>query len=161
MLANPFDYGSGHIDPEKAADPGLVYDINSEDFGVFNCSNIGLIFCETPQVPLYHLNLPSISIPDLKTKVTVPRTVTNVGPISSTYDAILEPPPGVKMQVHPSKLVFDEHTKTLKFTLTFTPLNKVQGTYRFGSLTWKNEKHTVRIPIAVRPVIKDYVSDIP
>ncbi|CAL9172282.1 unnamed protein product [Musa hybrid cultivar] len=44
--------------------------------------------------PLYHLNLPSISIPDLNnTPVTVWRSVTNVGDANSTYEAIVQSPP--------------------------------------------------------------------
>ncbi|CAA7403550.1 unnamed protein product [Spirodela intermedia] len=159
-LADPFDYGSGHINPEKAADPGLIYDINPKDFNEFKCSLGSLLVCETPQLPVYDLNLPSISIPDLKTKVTVSRTVTNVGPADSTYVAIVEPPPGVQMEVRPSKLVFDERTKTQKFTVTLTSVRMIQGVYTFGSLTWKDDTHTVRIPIAVRNVIKDFYADV-
>ncbi|CAA6666757.1 unnamed protein product [Spirodela intermedia] len=159
-LADHFDSGSGHINPEKAADPGLIYDINPKDFNQFNCTFNLLVVCQTPQLPVYHLNLPSISIPDLKTKVTVSRTVTNVGSVGSTYIAIVEPPPGVEMEVRPSKLVFDERTKRQNFTVTLTSVRRIQGVYTFGSLTWKDETHTVRIPIAVRTVIKDFYGDV-
>ena len=159
-IADPFDYGSGHINPDKAADPGLIYDINPQDFEEFNCTSNGFVVCETPQLPVYHLNLPSISVPDLETKVTVSRVVTNVGSTRSTYTAIIEPPQGVQMRVHPSKLVFDKHNKKQKFTVTLTSLRKVQGVYSFGSLTWKDATHAVRIPIAVRPVIQDFFADV-
>ena len=158
--ADPFDYGSGHINPEKAADPGLVYDINPEIFNDFKCSVDILQVCQTPPRPVYELNLPSVSIPDLKTKVTVSRTVTNVGSRGSTYYAAIEPPPGVRVEVRPSKLVFDERAKTHNFTVTFTALRRVQGVYTFGSLTWKDETHSVRIPIAVRTVTEDFYADV-
>ncbi|CAA7403552.1 unnamed protein product [Spirodela intermedia] len=144
-LADPFDYGSGHINPDKAANPGLIYDINPKDFNGFKCSFSSLLVCETPQLPVYDLNLPSISIPDLKTKVTVSRTVINVSPAGTTYIAIVEPPPGVQME---------------KFTVTLTSVRKIQRMYTFGTLTWKDDTHTVRSPIAVRTVIKDFYADV-
>ena len=162
-LADPFDFGSGHINPDKAADPGLVYDIQSKDFDEFNCSFVDSGTgpnCGNTRIPVYHLNLPSISIPDLMTKVTVSRTVTNVGSAGSTYDAIVEPPPGARMKVRPSKLVFKKPNESKTFTVTLTSLVKTQGSFSFGSLTWKDKTHVVRIPVAVRPVILDLYSDV-
>ena len=159
-IADPFDYGSGHINPQRAADPGLVYDVNPRDFDEFTGVVSGSVVRQTPARPVYELNLPSVLIPDLKTKVTVSRTVTNVGSRGSTYYAAIEPPSGVRVEVRPSKLVFDEHAKTHNFTVTFTALRRVQGVYTFGSLTWKDETHSVRIPIAVRTVTEDFFANI-
>lgn len=36
-LVNPFDFSAGHIDPTRATDPGLIYDINPKDYK-FCCS---------------------------------------------------------------------------------------------------------------------------
>jgi len=30
-IADPFDYGAGYINPNRAADPGLIYDIDPND----------------------------------------------------------------------------------------------------------------------------------
>ncbi|CAL9111827.1 unnamed protein product [Musa textilis] len=100
-LADPFDFGGGHIDPNRAADPGLVYDVDPKDyFKYFHCTNISSKPCELVNHRLYHLNLPSISIPDLKnTPVTVWRSVTNVGDANSTYEAIVQSPPGVRNEM--------------------------------------------------------------
>ncbi|KAL8233874.1 hypothetical protein R6Q59_019974 [Mikania micrantha] len=35
---NPFDYGSGFVDPKPALDPGLVYDVTPTDYKAFLCS---------------------------------------------------------------------------------------------------------------------------
>ncbi|RZS26970.1 hypothetical protein BHM03_00060393, partial [Ensete ventricosum] len=162
-LADPFDFGGGHIDPNKAADPGLIYDVDPEDyFKFFNCTYGSSTTCDLVDSRLYRLNLPSISIPDLKkTPLTVWRTVTNVGDTDSIYRAIGESPPGVDMVVEPSLLQFNASTTTHTFGVTFTPLQMVQGDFNFGSLTWLDDgkKHAVRIPIAVRVIIHDYFSD--
>ncbi|CAL9183060.1 unnamed protein product [Musa hybrid cultivar] len=172
-LADAFDYGGGHIDPNKAADPGLVYDIHPDDYcNYFPCTNRALSL-PSDDVPglgtsgvdnkrMYDLNLPSISIPDLKeTPVTVGRTVTNVGDKKSKYKAVVRSPPGVKMVVEPSVLEFKASKQKLPFKVTFTSLHKVQGGFTFGSLTWVDDggNHTVGIPIAVRVIIVDSFSD--
>lgn len=33
-----FDFGAGHVQPVKALDPGLVYDILPDDYGNYLCS---------------------------------------------------------------------------------------------------------------------------
>ncbi len=40
-ISDPFDYGAGFVNPSKAADPGLVYDIAASDYlKFFNCMRI-------------------------------------------------------------------------------------------------------------------------
>nr|XP_009387964.1 PREDICTED: subtilisin-like protease SBT3.5 [Musa acuminata subsp. malaccensis] len=160
--SDPFDFGGGHIDPNKAVDPGLIYDVDPEDyFKFFNCTYGPSTTCDLVDSRLYHLNLPSISIPDLKKRqLTVWRTVINVGDTDSIYRAMLESPSGVNMVVEPSLLQFNASTTTHTFAVMFTPLQMVQGDFNFGSLTWLDDgKHAVRIPIAVRVIIHDSFSD--
>ena len=35
--AHPFDFGSGHIEPNKANDPGLIYDVTDDEYDAFAC----------------------------------------------------------------------------------------------------------------------------
>lgn len=37
-LASPFDYGAGHVNPNNAIDPGLVYDTTIDDYLNFLCA---------------------------------------------------------------------------------------------------------------------------
>jgi hypothetical protein len=104
-----------------------------------------------------NLNLPSITIPNLKKKVTVTRKVTNVGNVNSVYKAIVQAPIGISMAVEPKTLSFNRINKILSFRVTFLSSQKVQGEYRFGSLTWTDGEHFVRSPISVRDMeILDY-----
>ena len=96
-LADPFDFGGGNMNPDRAVDPGLVYDVDAKEYNkLLNCS-IGLSDgCESYQL---NLNLPSIAVPDLKNQVTVWRTVTNVGPVEATYRPAVEAPAGGTVSV--------------------------------------------------------------
>uniref|UniRef100_A0A0E0P4P4 Peptidase S8/S53 domain-containing protein n=1 Tax=Oryza rufipogon TaxID=4529 RepID=A0A0E0P4P4_ORYRU len=154
-IADPFDYGAGFINPNMAADPGLIYDISASDYlKFFNCMG-GLGSgdnCTTVKGSLADLNLPSISIPNLKTIQVATRTVTNVGQANAVYKAFLQPPVGIEMAVEPPMLVFSKDRKVQSFKVTFKVTRRpIQGDYRFGSLAWHDGgNHWVRIPIAVR-----------
>ncbi|CAO2166683.1 unnamed protein product [Urochloa humidicola] len=159
--ADPFDYGGGNINPNKAADPGLIYDLSPSDYSYFfNCAIKKSVHCNATSVPGYLLNLPSISVPNLRYLVTIPRTVTNVGEVDAVYHVAVQSPLGVKMDVEPSVLVFNATNKVHKFQVKLSPLWKRQGDYTFGSLTWYNDKRTVRIPIAIRITIHDFFADV-
>ncbi|GJM99343.1 hypothetical protein PR202_ga16434 [Eleusine coracana subsp. coracana] len=168
--ANPFDYGGGHVDPNKAAHPGLVYDMGTSEYVRFLCSmgyNNSAISSMTQQYATcqhtpksqLNLNLPSITIPELRGKLTVSRTVTNVGPAVSKYRARVEAPPGVDVTVSPSLLTFNSTVSRLTFKVTFQTKLRVQGRYTFGSLTWEDGTHTVRIPLVVRTIISKFYAN--
>ncbi|XP_047058685.1 subtilisin-like protease SBT3.5 [Lolium rigidum] len=161
-VADPFDYGGGNINPDAAADPGLVYDIDPMDYNKFFACKIQKYgICNiTTTLPAYHLNLPSISIPELRHPIKVRRAVTNVGKVDAVYQSDIQSPLGVKIKVEPPTLVFNAAKKVQTFKVSITPLWKVQGDYTFGSLTWHNEHHSVRIPIAVRITIQDFYAGV-
>nr|CAD1821444.1 unnamed protein product [Ananas comosus var. bracteatus] len=165
--ADAFDHGGGHVDPNKALDPGLVYDTGVSDYIRFLCSmgyNNSAISsmtqhntaCKSSRQSQKDLNLPSISIPELRKTLTVSRTVTNVGPVNAVYRARVEAPKGVHVHVEPKVLLFNMTAKMLSFKVTFRPKLDVRGRYMFGSLSWEDGVHSVRIPLVVRTVIDDF-----
>ncbi|TKV99926.1 hypothetical protein SEVIR_8G076032v4 [Setaria viridis] len=109
-IANPFDFGAGFVNPIKASDPGLIYDIEPSDYQklLINCSILSDTegICPVIERSLLNLNLPSIAIPNLKTSETVSRAVTNVGQPDAVYKAFFKPPTGVEMSVEPTMLMF-------------------------------------------------------
>ncbi|KAJ8650262.1 hypothetical protein MRB53_003285 [Persea americana] len=170
-LADPFDYGGGIVNPNKAADPGLVYDMGMADYIQYLCSmgyNDSSISglaqqptkCPSEPPSMLDLNLASITIPNLRNSVTVSRTVTNVGPINSTYKALVQAPMGVEVILRPSVLAFNSTTKKFTFSVTFVTTHKVQGEYYFGSLSWSDGIRVVTSPISVRTeIIPSYVDN--
>ncbi|CAB4320405.1 unnamed protein product [Prunus armeniaca] len=168
--ADPFDYGGGHVDPNKAISPGLIYDIESSDYIRFLCSmgynNTAIslmagtkITCQKSTKFIVNLNLPSITIHELKQNMTVSRRVTNVGLVNSVYVARVQAPAGVSVKVKPSVLSFNSTVKKLEFKVIFCSLLRVQGRFSFGNLLWEDGLHVVRIPLVVRTVLDDLYAD--
>ncbi|CAI9783788.1 unnamed protein product [Fraxinus pennsylvanica] len=156
--ADPFQFGSGHFRPTKAADPGLVYDASYMDYLLFLCSigikNLDSSF-KCPIKPPFpsNLNYPSLAIPKLNGTSTVERRVTNVGSSKSVYFVKVKPPPGFSVKVSPSILFFNHigQRKTFTITVKANKVNKGMGKdkYAFGWYTWFDGIHNVQSPIAV------------
>lgn len=162
--ADIFDYGGGLVNMEKATDPGLVYDMDINDYIHYLCSEslytdkrVSAITgnvttkCPSSRSSILDLNVPSITIPNLKGNVTVTRTVTNVGPVDSVYTPVIKAPFGFNVVVSPEKLVFKKGTNKAKFTVSVsTVLHTVNTAFYFGSLTWSDGLHNVTIPVSAR-----------
>ncbi|TKY65261.1 serine-type endopeptidase [Spatholobus suberectus] len=160
-LATPFAYGSGHVQPDLAVDPGLVYDLSLTDYLNFLCAsgydqqlisalNFNRTFICSGSHSVTDLNYPSITLPNLGLKaITITRTVTNVGP-PSTYTANAQLP-GYNIAVVPNSLTFKKigEKKTFQVTVQARSVTK-RGDYQFGKLQWTDGKHIVRSPITVR-----------
>ncbi|XP_061362658.1 subtilisin-like protease Glyma18g48580 [Gastrolobium bilobum] len=159
--ADPFAYGSGHVQPDLAIDPGLVYDLGLTDYLNFLCASgydqqliSALNFNRTIICSGSHsvtdLNYPSITLPNLGLNaVNVTRTVTNVG-TPSTYIANARMA-GYNIVVVPNTLSFKKigEKKTFQVIVQARSMTN-RGTYQFGELRWTNGKHIVRSPITVR-----------
>jgi hypothetical protein len=158
--AIPFDFGSGHIDPNKANDPGLVYDISNDEYDAFSCGvgspDVSQARCDELVVnglslEPADLNQPSISVSTLTSTRTVSRRVTNVTDTAETYSAEIVLPSGIGVQVSPSSLTVGAG-QTAEYDVTLTYLSGPLDIYRFGSLTWVSDDHAVRSVLSVQPL---------
>jgi hypothetical protein len=147
----PFNTGSGHVRPNLATDPGLVYDAGYTDYLSFlqgqNCRCLPPTF---PAIDASDLNQPSIAIGDLAGAQTVTRKVTNLGS-AGTYNVSVSAPSGFTVAVNPTSLTLGSG-QTASYTVEITRAGAPLNTYGFGSLEWSDGTHKVRSPIIVRPV---------
>ncbi|XP_073124920.1 subtilisin-like protease [Henckelia pumila] len=163
--ADVFAIGAGHVNPTGALDPGLVYDIDTNDYISYLCSThtekqVAIIVqreirCSAPEYKGNadaSLNYPSVS---LELKNFIPsiysRTVTNVGDANSVYRVKIEGVPGVTVNVRPNVLKFTEVGQRSTYVIVFfRPSFQQMEAYTEGSITWVSAKHSVRIPISVK-----------
>ncbi|CAK9136080.1 unnamed protein product [Ilex paraguariensis] len=158
--ANAFDYGSGFVDPTRVLDPGLIYDAQPADYKAFLCSigynekSLHLITgdnstCDQMFATASALNYPSITVPNLKDRFSVTRTVTNVGKPRSIYRAVVSAPVGIIVTIVPRRLFFNGYGEKINFTVNFKVNSPSEG-YLFGYLSWRNRKSWVTTPLVVR-----------
>jgi subtilisin family serine protease len=155
-----FRQGAGHIRPNGAADPGLVYDNGFNDWLAFLCgaqpTGVNPASCTALKNAGYStdpsdMNTASIAIGDLGGIQTVRRRVTNVGSSTATYNASIVGMSGITTAVTPSSLTLNPG-QTGSFTVTFTRVSAPLNAYTGGYLKWSDGTHNVRIPLVIRPV---------
>ncbi|XP_021894456.1 subtilisin-like protease SBT4.4 [Carica papaya] len=163
--ANEFSYGSGHINPLQAADPGLVYESFKEDQIQFLC-NLGYNGTELKQISgdnstcpegskkssVKDLNYPSMAVKVEKEQpfaVTFHRTVTNVGPANSTYKVNVYPGRMTNIVVVPEVLIFESPNQKRSFNVAVVGAPLADETILSGSFVWFDGTHTVRSPIVI------------
>ncbi|XP_006365833.1 subtilisin-like protease SBT1.7 [Solanum tuberosum] len=170
-ISTTMDMGAGHVDPEKAVDPGLVYDITADDYLNFLCASnysgrdikqitkrSGKCRGKHDHKP-WNLNYPAISVAIYTTQlqepaiVQVTRTVTHVGETPSTYTVSVTNPKGVNVTVTPSSMNFREKGEKQSYVVRIkaekkavTSLNSV---IEVGKLSWSNGKQHVVSPLVV------------
>ncbi|XP_023754746.1 subtilisin-like protease SBT1.7 [Lactuca sativa] len=168
LQGTPLDYGAGHVNPNKAMDPGLIYDIQPEDYINYLCalnytrneirviSRRSEVSCENATLDLNYPSFMLILNNTNTTTVTFQRVLTNVGKSRSTYRAMVETPPsGMIVVVKPATIVFEERYSTAKFEITVdVDITHAPPTYagyygNSGYLSWQevNGTHVVRSPI--------------
>ncbi|XP_057507209.1 subtilisin-like protease SBT3 [Actinidia eriantha] len=168
--AMPTAMGAGHVDPNRALDPGLIYDATPQDYANLLCSmNItrnqiltitrsNSYSCSNPSSDL---NYPSFIAfyHEFKEGVLVQkfeRTVTNVGPGATKYNVKVKAPKGSVITVSPKTLVFGKMHEKKNYTLTIRYNSHEEWVVSYGSITWveNNGNHTVRSPIYVSPMVE-------
>ncbi|KAK6158077.1 hypothetical protein DH2020_005391 [Rehmannia glutinosa] len=167
--ADIFALGAGHVNPPSANDPGLVYDLQPQDYIPYlcglgysdkqiqfivqqpvSCSNI-------TSIPEAQLNYPSFSIELGSDTKTYTRTVTNVGEANATYTVSIELDSGggVVIGVTPATISFTGVNQKMTYEISFskygTPVN---ATFVQGAIFWRSTspKRAVRSPISIKLV---------
>jgi subtilisin family serine protease len=147
--ALPFGQGAGHINPNGAMDPGLVFDIAPIDYQRYLCGlGVSGANCSGGQIAGYNLNLPSISVGNVLGSTVVTRKVTNVSSEAETYTPTAAVT-GYSAVVSPTSLTVAPGASA-SFTVTLTRTNAAFNTWQYGSLKLTGSKHTVRIPVVAR-----------
>ncbi|CAN1243597.1 Subtilisin-like protease [Linum perenne] len=160
--ADVFATGSGHVNPTRANNPGLIYDIKPEEYISYLCGlgytdqqvekivRRGIKCGEKGKLQGGQLNYPSFSVA-LGPSQTFSRSVTNVGASRSVYVARINPPYGVLVTVRPPILKFSQVNQLATYAVTFTRDTNVTTAIPFGqgSITWNSDNYSVRSPISV------------
>lgn len=168
--AGVFATGAGQVNPEKAVNPGLIYDIQPDEYVTHLCT-LGYtspeIFTITHRNVSCHgilqknrgfsLNYPSVSVIFKRGVVRkmIKRRLTNVGSPNSIYSVEVVAPEGVEVRIKPRRLVFRHVNQSLSYIALFIPRNRTRtDTTNFaqGHLTWvesNNGLNRVRSPVSV------------
>ncbi|KAL5734984.1 hypothetical protein ACOSP7_032845 [Xanthoceras sorbifolium] len=171
---NVWGMGAGHVDPEKALDPGLVYDLTGEDYLGFLCAtkmspkDIKMIArrsvnCSTSKIENpWDLNYPNIGVDfdnasseSSNSEVLVTRTVTHVSDdVAASYTVSITSPKDVTVTVDPETLVFKEKGEKQSYRVRIQTNKKRKllqnkNDNEFGRLVWTDGKHQVTSLIVV------------
>ncbi|KAK7307820.1 hypothetical protein VNO77_41223 [Canavalia gladiata] len=162
--AHVFAIGAGHVNPLKANQPGLIYDIEPNDYIPYLCGlnysdkQIGLILnekvkcSEVKKIEEAQLNYPSFSVSLGSTPRFYTRTLTNVGPANITYYLKVQHPFAVNISISPERITFTELNQKVTYTVRFSPdQEKHRGNHKFahGSITWLSQSYSVTSPVAI------------
>ncbi|PPD69038.1 hypothetical protein GOBAR_DD34083 [Gossypium barbadense] len=159
-----FAYGSGHLNPIKAINPGLIYDSSEVDYINFLCGqrydtrflrqvtrDNATCSAGTNGTVLSDLNYPSFAVftsSSTTVRRVFNRTVTNVGSPMATYRARVSfPTRTARVRVNPNVLSFTSVGQKLSFQVIIE--GTMDASMVSGSLVWDDGVHKARSPIVV------------
>ncbi|CAH9098083.1 unnamed protein product [Cuscuta epithymum] len=172
-----FAYGAGQVNPTRARNPGLVYDMENATMsyakflcregsrnssalskiigGSVDCSKL-LRVSDANENGEDIINYPTMQLAlgtGNKNPITVgvfKRTVTNVGMGRSYNATIFGAPKGVEISVKPMSLSFNSVGQKLNFTVV-VKVSSISSSVPLvsASLTWRSNGYVVRSPIVI------------
>ncbi|XP_016489225.1 subtilisin-like protease SBT3 [Nicotiana tabacum] len=163
--------GAGVVDPNRAVDPGLIYDATPQHYVNLLCSmnltveqfktiarSSAKHNCSNPSNDINYPSFIALFSPYgnytwLEQKFK--RTVTNVGAGAATYKVKVKAPENSTISLFPQTLVFEKKNQKQEYTLTIRYKGVVEDQAQSGAITWveENGHHTVSSPIVVAPEI--------
>ncbi|KAG8083093.1 hypothetical protein GUJ93_ZPchr0014g47543 [Zizania palustris] len=168
--ATYFAMGAGNVNPQKAMDPGLVYNLTAADYVPYLCGlgytdqKVNSIIHPAPPVECTKLpnldqkdlNYPSITatVDQTPFAMDITRSVTNVGVASSTYAVEVDVPASVTVEVKPPTLTFNALDEVLNYTITVKSASgqpSLGVSTIEGQLKWVSGNYVVRSPILIFP----------
>lgn len=161
--AGPMAFGSGHLQPNHASNPGLIYDASYADYLLFLCASANAEVdpsfpCPKSPPSPSDLNHPSVAVTvpsNGSASVTVRRVATNVGRGPARYEVGVVDPMGFSVRVRPKILRFKMQGEKASFRVKISAKSTTDvGHVSFvsGSFTWRDGTHYVRSPIVVNIV---------
>ncbi|PON46722.1 Peptidase S8, subtilisin-related [Parasponia andersonii] len=151
--ASPLAMGSGHINPNGALDPGLIYDASPQDYIFANTRSVYYNCSSSPKNSYPDLNHPSFIAlydddDDSKGLMVrkFRRTLTNVAATTAIDRVNITTPEDSMLSVWPEILDFEKK---------YDYERKEKGAVSFDDLVWvqQNGTHTIRSPIVISPLV--------
>ena len=156
--AGPLDVGSGRIDPNRAASPGLVVDTPVTDYVRYLKAQVPEAVSDAAITPLaaVDLNLPSVAFSHFTGAGSTVRTFTSVDKRPQSWTVSVEAPTGLVASVTPASFDITPGA-TQSVTVALTLDGAAPNTYTSGALLLTNtaDRRTVRLPVSVQPVKVD------
>ncbi|KAL4382966.1 hypothetical protein GQ457_15G025750 [Hibiscus cannabinus] len=160
-----FSYGSGHVNPVKAINPGLVYD-NAEGDNIRYLCSIGYSEDNIRKISRTNSSCPKNSSATLPRDFNYPtltalvkaggsftvnfqRTVTNVGIATSTYNATIASDSKLDIKVISQVLSFNTLWEKKSYNVTVKGKALAEISMASTSLTWSDNIHNVRSTIVI------------
>lgn len=163
-----FSYGSGHINPVAARDPGLVFNSSEADYvnllckQGYNSTVLQLVTGDNSTCAgitpgrAWDMNYPSFSLYVTDGEMIAgnfTRTVTNVGEANSIYTASVDINSSsyfdFDILIEPSVLSFSAVGQTQTFSVNVTGPVISQQPITSVAITWTDGTHVVRTPLVV------------
>jgi subtilisin family serine protease len=154
--ANPFQAGSGEIDPTSAAAASLVLDAGTNDYVRYIDSIDPTIFDDSQEpIAPSDLNLPSISSSRVAGSFSTVRTFTSTDSSPRRWAASIAVA-GFDAQVSQGPAFLSQFSidpgQSVDLNVSATRTSAPLDTYAYGSLVLTSGSQTLRLPVSLQPI---------